>query len=287
MEGDQKAHDLFYVWKDTSTSQELLESKEHDATTTGSSRPSPNNSEDAQTSSLPTSETADHASTDTAIASTSRLNDNEDVLTPSRSTKTRVDLSNTLILEIAPTPAQSSAPRSDLLEKFRSGDKFVSPFKKYLIVPKTPEKNPKTKRRLRFPAMVSSQQYRDFLKKKDDEQEAKKKKKPACKDNSGTKPSNKGKALIQKKKIKDWECKHCKARWNQEVRSGFARKWIECETCLKWYHARCVSKKHCVLFGYNFEHDSGSESEDDITFICEECVKGPPSDFVVSSEEED
>lgn len=134
------------------------------------------------------------------------------------------------------------------LERFSSKEKFMSPFKKYLSVPKTPEQNPGKiiKKRLKFPSVVSSEEYKLYLIKKEEEQEKKKsKKRTKPSENEAQAPGKpgKGKTLQKKKKVMDWTCKKCKASWNQEVKSGIPTKWIECETCMKWFHDKCISKK--------------------------------------------
>lgn len=89
----------------------------------------------------------------------------------------------------------------------------------------------------------------------------------------GLPPTNasKGKSLlITKKKVKDWRCNKCRVSWNEEVKLGTGTKWIECESCKRWYHAKCISKKHCVQFGWNI--NESSDSEEEIKFMCAKCV---------------
>lgn len=161
-------------------------------------------------------------------------------------------------------------------------------------MPKTPEKNPGKiiKKRLKFPSVVSSEEYKLYLIKKEEEQEKKKsKKRTKPSENEAQAPGKpgKGKTLQKKKKVMDWTCKKCKASWNQEVKSGIPTKWIECETCMKWFHTKCISKKHSEFFGWNLNRDSSDSEEDSNKFICEDCVNNDSDvdfDLLSSSDEE-
>ncbi|KAG8318747.1 hypothetical protein J6590_106655, partial [Homalodisca vitripennis] len=144
--GDEKAHDLFHFWKTLYL--------RHDSQSTVPMTEGCNNA----------GRTVTPLIADSTPPHSSNMNMNIPITEENGSNYT----------PIQPVAASSSAnnvqSRTSSLVKYKC-DEVASPFKNYLLYPRTPDKDKNkqnVKKKLRFPAVVSSSEYREFLKKKDD-----------------------------------------------------------------------------------------------------------------------
>lgn len=72
----------------------------------------------------------------------------------------------------------------------------------------------------------------------------------------------------------DWICNKCGLRFSSELIRSVRKRWVECDTCKKQYHYKCVPKSHLDLYGLEDDDDD----DDKVTFICHMCVDDQSDD---------
>ena len=70
----------------------------------------------------------------------------------------------------------------------------------------------------------------------------------------------------KKRKAVDWECTYCKILYLDDENNGRNVTWINCDTCDRKMHIKCVCKPYLNKINY-------TGSDDECDFICEACYQ--------------
>lgn len=191
---------------------------------------------------------------------------------------------------VAKIPSKENLAK--VLSPETNGDEVPSPFKNNLLWPGTPEKTKrKTQRRtMKLPAVVSGMEWQYFedkrRKQKESDEEKKAEKRRIRDEKKKTQDLKKTTKKTKKDSIQDveedWFCKVCGGRYSSELILKTGKKWIECDECKSAYHIRCVPKKHLNTYGIE-----ESDEDEEVQFVCHNCISDSDDDPLILSEEED
>lgn len=73
------------------------------------------------------------------------------------------------------------------------------------------------------------------------------------------------KAATKKSKKTDYNYMRCNASWKEEKKQSLNNIWIDCDSCKKSVHLKCISKNHL------FKLDDFPYGDSDCDFLSENC----------------